>query len=91
MADAVLPIGQGTLLTRMFLRQQLRKSTDAKEKAAISAAIADATFADDLAAEGMAATGSQGPIPGGLGGLLQWLLANLPQIIALIMALFGGG
>lgn len=90
MADAVAPIGQGALLTRIFLRQQLRKATDAKQKAAITAAVADDNFADDLAAEGMqASSGSQGPIPGGLGGLLSWLLANLPAIIALIMALFG--
>ncbi len=88
--EAIAPIGQGIILTRLELRKALRQATDPGQQKAITAALADSDFASNLTTEGLQATGGVQAGASPFAGLLQWLIANLPQILALIMALFGG-
>lgn len=86
------------VVARLLLRLKLRAAkngADAATQAAIDKALADPNFVDQMissAADEAGVKMEAGGIlpPGGLAQLLQWLLANLPQIIALIMSLFGG-
>ena len=79
----------GQFLVRLKLLEERRKSSDPKQVAAIDKALADPNFINDLTNSAMKEAGVSA-LPSGLGQLLQWLLANLPQILALIATLFGG-
>lgn len=79
----------GSFLVRSHLRLEALRSKDAAQKAAITAALADPDFVmaqvqalNDLMSPQADAAG---PLPGFLALLLQYL----PQIIALIMQIFG--
>jgi hypothetical protein len=89
MAEA-LGIGQGQLLIRIHLRRAQR-SADQATYTAIDKALADQGFINDLTTSTIEQAGmSVGALPTGwLQQLLNFLVANLPQILALIMALFG--
>jgi hypothetical protein len=91
MAEAVL--GQGVLMTRLFLRGQMRRETDPTAQKAIAAALSDtgnfAGFAADLTDEGTQAAGPPQSGASPFSGLLAWLLANWKTILNAILALFG--
>lgn len=85
------PIG-AILATRLALRQMCRDGKLCPDQAtcdAICKAHSDSNFAGDLAMSAIAANAKCAEVGGGFANILQWLLANAPAIIALIMSLFG--
>jgi len=85
---------QGRLLIRVKLREAAR-SSDSTTAVAIDKALGLQDFMDNLTDQSLTEAGvhsdPNGALPSGwLQQLLGWLIANLPQIIAIILALFGG-
>lgn len=85
-------LGGGVFITRMALRQHLRTATDETTKKLLTSALADPDACDELLSWSMRKMGvSTSALPNGfLQQLLQFLLTNLPQILALLLPLFGG-
>lgn len=77
----------GTFLVRSHLRLESLRAKDPAQRAAIQAALADPDFvpAQVQALNEM----TQANMVGGMPGFLALLLQYLPQIIALIMQIFG--